>query len=94
MAKKRVLFVCATGIATSTVVEEKVCEYLREEGIDFDADQRNLGSVPSIADDFDLIVATTQIPFEVKEPVVSGLPFLTGFGAEEALQKIKTVLAD
>lgn len=92
MAKKRILFVCATGIATSTVVEEKVCEYLREQGIDFEADQRNVGSVPNIADDFDLIVASTQVPYEVNTPVVNGISFLTGIGADETLQQIKDIL--
>lgn len=92
MAKKKILFVCATGIATSTVVEEKVCDYLREQGIDFVADQRNVGSIPSIGNDFDLIVATTQVPYEVETPVVSGLPILTGFGTEDTLKKIKEIL--
>lgn len=92
MSKKKILFVCATGIATSTVVEEKVCEYLRSQGIDFDADQRNVGSVPSIADDFDLIIATTQVPYKLNTPVISGLPFLTGFGTDEACEKIKEAL--
>ena len=58
MAKKKVLFVCATGIATSTVVEEKVIEYCKEHGIEFDFDQRNTQSVQQIGNDFDLIVAT------------------------------------
>lgn len=92
MAKKRILFVCATGIATSTVVEEKVCDYLREQGIDFEADQRNVGSVPSIGNDFDLIVVSTQVPYDIDTPVISGLPFLTGIGADETLKKIKDVL--
>lgn len=92
MSKKRVLFVCATGIATSTVVEEKVIEYCGEQGIDFDYDQRNVASVPSIADDFDLIIATTNIPFELTTPVISGLPILTGFGIEDTLKQIGAAL--
>ena len=92
MQRKRILFVCATGIATSTVVEEKVCDYLREQGIEFEADQRNVGSVPSIGNDFDLIVASTQVPYDIDTPVISGLPFLTGIGADETLKKIKDVL--
>lgn len=92
MAKKKVLFVCATGIATSTVAEEKVIEYCKEQGIDFDFDQRNVASVPQIADDFDLIVATTQVPYKVNTPVISALPILTGFGADEVLKQIGDVL--
>ena len=94
MSKKKVLFVCATGIATSTVVEEKVIENSKEQGIDFDYDQRNVASVPQIADDFDLIVATTQVPYKVDTPVVSALPILTGFGDKEVLEKIGKLLQE
>lgn len=92
MSKKKVLFVCATGIATSTVVEEKVIEYCKDHGVQFDYDQRNVTSVPQIADDFDLIVATTNIPYELNTPVISGLPLLTGWGAQETLDKIVEAL--
>ncbi|MGR1082551.1 PTS sugar transporter subunit IIB [Olegusella massiliensis] len=92
MSKKKVLFVCATGIATSTVAEEKVIEYCKEQGIDFDFDQRNVASVPQIADDFDLIIATTNVPYELDTPVISALPLLTGFGIQETLEKIAEAL--
>ncbi|MBE6469057.1 MAG: PTS sugar transporter subunit IIB [Coriobacteriaceae bacterium] len=92
MAKKKVLFVCATGIATSTVVEEKVIEYCKEQGIEFDFDQRNTASIQQIGNDFDLIVATTQVPYEVDVPVINALPILTGFGDKEVLEQIASVL--
>ncbi|MDY4040918.1 MAG: PTS sugar transporter subunit IIB [Collinsella sp.] len=92
MAKKKVLFVCATGIATSTVVEEKVIEYCREQGIDFDFDQRNTASIQQIGNDFDLIVATTQVPYELDVPVINALPILTGFGDKEVLEQIAGIL--
>lgn len=92
MGKKKVLFVCATGIATSTVAEEKVIEFCRENGIEFDFDQRNVASVPQIADEFDLIVATTNIPYDVAPPVVSAIPLLTGMGAQETLDQIASYL--
>lgn len=94
MAKKKVLFVCATGIATSTVVEEKVIEYCKEHGIEFDFDQRNTQSVQQIGNDFDLIVATTQVPYEVDTPVINALPILMGFGDKEVLEKIADALKD
>lgn len=92
MAKKKVLFVCATGIATSTIAEEKVIEYCKEQGIDFDYDQRNVASVPQIAEDFDLIIATTNIPYDVQIPVVNAINLLTGFGMNETLKKIADYL--
>ena len=91
--KKKVLFVCATGIATSTAVEEKVIEYCHNKGIEFDADQRNVASIPSIGNDFDLIVATTNVPYKVDVPVISGLPILTGIGEEDTLESIADALS-
>ncbi|MBY4797579.1 PTS sugar transporter subunit IIB [Collinsella sp. AGMB00827] len=92
MAKKKVLFVCATGVATSTVVEEKVKEYCLEHGLDCEFDQRNVASVAQIGDEFDLIVATCQVPAKIKTPVVMGLPILMGFGAEKTYQEIEDIL--
>lgn len=89
---KKVLFVCATGIATSTVAEEKVIDYLRDQGIEIEYDQRNVASVPQIADDYDLIVATTNVPYDVDTPVISALNILTGFGMEETLEQIADAL--
>lgn len=92
MAKKKVLFVCATGVATSTVVEEKVIEYCKEKGLDCEFDQRNVGSVAQIGDDFDLIVATCQVSAKTKTPVVMGLPILMGFGADATYKQIEDIL--
>lgn len=92
MAKKRVLFVCATGVATSTVVEEKVIDYLKERGVDFDFDQTNVASVPKLDKEYDLIVATCQVPGNAPAPVINGLPILMGFGADECFTKIYDAL--
>ena len=92
MAKKKVLFVCATGVATSTVVEEKVIEYCKEKDLDCEFDQRNVASVAQIGDDFDLIVATCQVAAKTDTPVVSGLPILMGFGADAAYTEIEKAL--
>ncbi len=37
-----ILFVCATGIATSTAVTEKVMEYCKEHGLNVNYSQTNL----------------------------------------------------
>lgn len=44
MAKK-ILFVCATGVATSTEVAERVTSFLKANGIDCDYEQTNVASV-------------------------------------------------
>ncbi|MCG1012882.1 PTS sugar transporter subunit IIB [Tepidanaerobacter sp. GT38] len=90
--KKKVIFVCATGIATSTAATERVVEYCKERGIDIDFQQSNVASLPSLDGTADLIVSTTNVPFQMKTPVVNALPIITGIGEEEVLEQILKIL--
>lgn len=80
--KKRILIVCGTGIATSTVVAQRVRELLVRNGIEAELKQCLTSEVLWEAQSADLIVATTQIPAAVKIPTVNGVPFLTGIGVD------------
>lgn len=91
---KHVLFVCATGIATSTEVAEKVIAYCKEQGIVFTHQQINVASLPGNEGNADLIVSTTNIPYETTTPVVKGLPLITGIGEEKVYEKILEILKD
>ena len=42
--------------------------------------------------DADLIVATAQIPSDVKVQVINAVPLLTGIGAAKVLEQIKEAL--
>jgi galactitol-specific phosphotransferase system IIB component len=53
---KRVLIVCGTGIATSTVVAQKVKEYCETQGIEVVVDQGKVMDILRGADDYDLVV--------------------------------------
>ena len=92
--KKRVLIVCGTGVATSTVVADKVRKHLASEGIDASVEQSKVGELHRGAKGIDLVVATTQVPSSVEAPVVKGLPFLTGVGEQDALDEITAHLKD
>lgn len=88
--KKHIVFVCATGIATSTAVAEKVMNYLeKEKGLkNISYTQTNVASIKSSVDNADLVVATTNIPYELNIPVIRGLAFLTGIGEKKVLDDI------
>ncbi|WP_196594216.1 PTS sugar transporter subunit IIB [Pectinatus sottacetonis] len=94
MAKKHVLFVCATGIATSTVVAEKVAQYCKEKGLDIEYHQSNVASVPKNCNGINLIISTTNIPYKLDIPVIRGLNLLTGIGEEDTLKKIYDILVE
>ena len=93
MRKKRVLVVCGTGIATSTVVAEKVAAALRDHGIEADLVQCKVAEVPNYVDDADLIVATTVVTNTRGVPVVPAVSLLTGIGEQDVINKIVDVLS-
>lgn len=92
MAKKKILFVCATGIATSTEVAERVTRFLRENGIECDYEQANVASVQSRTHGIDLVIATTKIPYDLGVPTLRGLPLITGVGEDALLAQIKEIM--
>lgn len=88
MAKKKVLVACGTGIATSTVVVNKVKESLAARGLDVSVDQCKASEVPSKAASYDLIIATTPITGAGDTPVTRTLSFLTGVGIDKDIETI------
>ncbi|MBN9044089.1 MAG: PTS sugar transporter subunit IIB [Rhizobiales bacterium] len=93
MAKiKTILFVCGTGVATSTAVNVAVTEEMKKRGLTFNAQQAKATEAPSLADNVDLIVATTPVSASITKPVIKGLAFLTGIGKDKAFDEIEAEL--
>ncbi|MDN5896792.1 MAG: PTS sugar transporter subunit IIB [Nocardioides sp.] len=90
---KKVLIICGTGVATSTVVAAKVRDHLAEKGIGATVAQGKVMDLVSGDVDADLIVATTDVPTSVTVPVIRALPLLTGMGQEEVLDEISRALS-
>jgi PTS system galactitol-specific IIB component len=85
---KKVLVICGTGVATSTMVASSIKEHCSAQGIDVEVSQGKVMDLLSGTPQVDVIVATTEVPDGVGVPVVAGLPFLTGIGREEALAEV------
>lgn len=88
----KIVVACGTAIATSTHVAIKIRELLEERGMKVHTIQCRVPEVPSLAPDADLVVATAQVPFDIDVPVVDGIPFLTGIGIKEVIDRIETLL--
>ena len=88
----KIVVACGTAIATSTHVAMKIKEMLEERGLKIHTIQCRVPEVPMLAPDADLVVATAQVPYEIDVPVVNGIPFLTGIGVKEVIDKIETLL--
>jgi PTS system galactitol-specific IIB component len=90
---KRILVICGTGVATSTVVVQKIRDYCKANGFDVAISQAAVADTlrGNLAADF--IVATTQVPSSVTIPVIAGLPFLTGIGLDAVYAQIAAQIA-
>ena len=92
MAKKKIMVACGTGIATSTVVVNKMGNLLKERGIDVDIQQCKVGELPYKSDKVDIIVTTTAYTSKDNIPVIVAVSFLTGIGVDKDLEKIIEIL--
>lgn len=90
---KKVLVVCGTGVATSTVVVSKVRDFLEAEGINAQIQQGKVMDLVGSGVDADLIVSTTDVPDSVTIPVVRALSLITGMGQEGTLREIADALS-
>lgn len=87
---KNIVVVCGSGVATSTVVTNKIKDWLKEKGLDSNVKitQSTMMSELNNIDNYDVVVSTTTIPDAVQDKVISGLPLLTGMGSDTVLEQI------
>ena len=88
----RIVVSCGTAIATSTHVAIKVKELLEERGLKVYTTQCRVTEVPMLAPDAELVISTAQVPFDLSVPVIDGIPFLTGIGVKEVIDRIEQIL--
>ncbi|WP_297817194.1 PTS sugar transporter subunit IIB [uncultured Lactobacillus sp.] len=94
---KKIIVACGAGVVTSTTAMNKLNEELSargyQEGTDYKLMQTSVQQVPSMADQADLAITTTQYDNdEVKIPVINGLPLLTGIGADDIIDKVEELI--
>lgn len=85
---KKVLVICGTGVATSTMVATSIKDHCAAQGLEVTVTQGKVMDLLSGTPDVDVIVATTSVPDTVTVPVVAGLPFLTGIGVDASLAEV------
>lgn len=91
---KKVWVVCATGVATSTMMRLKVEKYLEEQGIEAIVNQYRVTEISPDRLDADVIMATTEVPkeFEGLVPIINGISLITGIGQDQALRELADAL--
>ena len=87
---KKVLIICGTGIATSTVVRVKIEKWLCKMHLENKVKlyQSKMSDEINRLDEYDIILSTIIVPDRIKEKVIDGIPLLTGMNEDEVYQNI------
>lgn len=92
---KTIIVACGGGVATSQTVAVKLGNLLQERGYGnkVNIEAININQLSTYLKNADMYVSISQVPESgYNIPVFSGIPFLTGIGASEELEKIITSL--
>lgn len=88
MGQFKILVTCGAGIATSTVVTDRVERLVKENNVDAEVKQIKISEAASMQDGADLIVSTTILPTTYKIPAIIATSYITGMGMEELDEEI------
>lgn len=93
---KKLLVMCGTGIATSTLVTGRVKKWLEENGYDKEIKlyQGKIADEISRLDEYDIVISTTIVGEEHRDKVINGVPLITGRDTEQVFEKIETELRE
>lgn len=88
---KKVIVACGTGMATSSMIAEKVRAVLEDNQVDYTLSQAQLSEL-DMYKEADLFVTAMRVEQDYGVPMVVGTPFLVGIGEAEAAAKIIEIL--
>lgn len=92
--KKKVIVACGGAVATSTIAANKVLEIGKKYGIDIEICQCRISEIASNLDNAVLIVPTSRVKRDYGIPLVTGMPFISGVGADKTEAKIVKILQE
>lgn len=91
---KKLLIMCGSGIATSTVATGKVKQWLKDNNLEDEVKiyQSKIAEEVNHIDDYDAVITTTTVPDSIKDKVIFGLPLLTNMGVDQMWEQLKKEL--
>lgn len=93
MSKKKIVLVaCGAGIATSTVVCDRVEKLIYDNKINAQVIQCKIAEVVSKESEADLILSTTILPQKYSIPSIRAMAYITDIGAEKLDKEIIELL--
>lgn len=89
---KKIVIACGAGLATSSMVKDKVEQILKKNNIAFKTIQCTLTEVDNYDGDVDLIITTMRVRKKYESPVISGSAYLSGVNEEAVTEQILDIL--
>lgn len=91
---KKILVACGTGICTSTMAAKKLEGQLESRGLkgQFAISQCKVSELAFKANDFDVIVCTSNAAGTFDTPIIQGLAYLTGVQMDKTTDKVVEAL--
>ncbi|WP_318373152.1 PTS sugar transporter subunit IIB [Enterobacter sp.] len=89
---KKILVACGTGMATSTMIAQKISHFLTENHIQVSTQQCSLNEIPLNKQGVDLIVTSMKTNADYGIPTLNGAPFLTGINDGTIKQQLLELL--
>ena len=89
---KTIIVACGSGVATSQTVASKVQKLLKEKKINAKVEAVDIKSLKTHLKQSDVYISIVPTKDEVSIPVLSGIPFLTGIGINEELEKLIKII--
>lgn len=89
-----VLIMCATGIATSTVIRQKVEAWMKDNGYDKNTKvfQSKIADELGRLNNYDIVISSTITTDSERSDIISAIPLLTGMGTEAVFEELKKQL--
>jgi len=91
---KKLLVMCGTGIATSTLVTGKVRTWLEDNNYADEVKlyQGKISDEISKLDEYDIVISTTTVGDKHKDKVINGVPLITGRDTDDVFTELENEL--
>ena len=89
---KKIVIACGAGLATSSMVKDKVESILKDNGIPFTTIQCTLSEVGNYDGSVDLIITTMKVRKKYRSPVLSGSAYLSGVNEDVVTEQMLGIL--
>lgn len=89
---KKIVIACGAGLATSSMVKDKVEEILKKNSVRVKTIQCTLTEVDTYDGEVDLIITTMKVRKKYESPVISGSAYLSGVNEDVVTRQILEIL--